>query len=648
MSRIAFLFASNGPETMGMLQFAESDADRVAETLKGPRCGFEIRRPAAKADPYDVRRDMDSAAASCGPQDTFVCFFAGHGVIEGGELFLVWHNTDEDFRTTAIPVDHLLATLRRCRARNRLLILDCCHAGVALTRGGVPFDEIPPITSANHLILMASGRLEKAREFKELSGGFLSSKICEALGPQFHSADKNKDLKLSINEMMDWLTAAVAQFARDRRTQVPTPRLYGEQTGGEFCFTSDVLWSPYEIPWPDGSTLVVLPTKPFSFGHWELPGQYALCIGKEPVTNLQFAKFIEAMAGRRSPLLIPPDRGWRRRRGSSTPYIAREPQGKQYDFKSRGWVEGFRPFQDQAYSAPELPVVCVSLEDAVQYSKFAQRLTPASFSGAIVDIPPYRLWDFAAFGSEFPQRDPALWRYAKAHQKSLVPANVKRSDRPINDRGISDMLGNVWEWCGTLFGLLSRLEDPSFERNYFEGPWEAEVRDPVVALAQLFKYYEQGVGVGLGARYWEGELARLRGGGFFSDLAIEEPFLMESEDPDGKNIRHSDLGFRIAALLPVTTLPDDIQLRLSLLPPAMSDFGTKISAGEGGHHGHGRLVQCPTANPLSETACNVLRLRGYVQSKELRSQCVSTTDPLQRTQVAFWAADRCRQIMSNT
>jgi formylglycine-generating enzyme required for sulfatase activity len=607
MARIAFVFASNGPENLGRLRYAEADAARIAQVLSGPRCGFEVVTPSRTADPWDLRRAMDLAAARCEPGDHFICYFAGHGVLDDdGELFLVWHETADDYRTSAIPCEHLLSTIRRCRARNRLLILDCCHAGGALSRdvGGVPFEQLASIAGASHLILMASGRLEKVREFEALSGGFLTAKICEALGPRFHQADTNKDFRLSIDEMMAWLRSTAREFTEEQRTVFAMPRLYGEQAG-EFYFTPELSWAPQEIPWPDGSTLVVLPARPFSFGRWRLSGEYALCLGKEPVTNLQFRRFISEMSGRPIPSLLPPEsrqpgertvrNGGRTRRGDAPPsshYFASDPAGKQYNIRQKKWVAGFRPFKDPAYSDPETPVVCVSFEDAVQYSKFAQRLAPPEYDGAIIDIPPYRLWDFAAFGTEFPRRDPELWRHAHAHQRSRAPASVKRKDRPINDRGISDMVGNVWEWCGTLFGLVSRLESqpgapdyrhfPSLDYDWSDRNVEAlRHRSPTEMLRILFHRYRNGHGGGLGAHYWDGELARMRGGGFFSDMSIEEPFLMESEDPDGKNIRHSDLGFRLAALLPLPSLPEEVRVRLSLFPPVLADFGAEMSAGEG-------------------------------------------------------------------
>ena len=603
MARIAFIFASNGPANLGPLRFAESDAGRIAQVLSGPRCGFEVVTPSRTGDPYDLRKAVDAAAARCEPGDHFICYFAGHGVLEDGELFLVWHQTTDDYRTSALPCEHLLSTIRRCRARDRLLILDCCHAGGAVSRdiAGVPFEELSSISGANHLILMASGRLEKVREFESLSGGFLTAKICEALGPKFHQADTNKDFKLSISEMMTWLHGEAREFKNEQRTAVAMPRLYGEQAG-DFNFTSELPWVPPEIPWPDGSTFVILPAKPFSFGRWRLSGEYALCLGKEPITNRQFRRFIAEMSGRSVPSLLPPESrepGERtffteheRRRGDMRPspeYRPGEPQGKQYDFARKKWIAGFRPFTDRAYSDPDAPVVCVSFEDAIQYSKFAQGLTPPAYAGSIIDIPPYRLWDFAAFGTEFPKRDPELWRHAPAHQRAQAPANVRREGRPINDRGISDMLGNVWEWCGTLFGVVSRFESSLHEpaewpnRNDWFDPDDELLRhkSPTEMLRALFDRYRNGRSAGLGARYWEGELARMRGGGFFSDMSIEEPFLVESEDPDGKNIRHSDLGFRVAALLPLKTLSEEIRVRLSLFPAVLADFGMEIAAGEG-------------------------------------------------------------------
>src|SRR5262249_43773555 len=148
------------------LKYASSDAENIAAVLAGARCDFAVTRPAPGTDAYGIRRQLNELAVRCAPEDTFVCYFAGHGVLDGGELFLVCDETTDELFVTALPVADALTAMKRCRSRNRLLILDCCHAAGAIGGRdglGVPVEELK-INTANHLILMASGRLEKARE----------------------------------------------------------------------------------------------------------------------------------------------------------------------------------------------------------------------------------------------------------------------------------------------------------------------------------------------------------------------------------------------------------------------------------------------------------------------------------------------------
>ncbi|WP_370344586.1 caspase domain-containing protein [Catenulispora sp. MAP5-51] len=67
-------------------------------------------------------------------EDTVVLFYSGHGLIDPrGELYLAVPDTDSSrVQTTALPYDLVRQTMSRCRAKNRIVILDCCFSGRAI------------------------------------------------------------------------------------------------------------------------------------------------------------------------------------------------------------------------------------------------------------------------------------------------------------------------------------------------------------------------------------------------------------------------------------------------------------------------------------------------------------------------------------
>jgi hypothetical protein len=97
---------------------------------------------------------------------------------------------------------------------------------------GVPVQETE-ITPENHLVLMASSRLERAREFPELGGSFMTPAICDALGDWFEEADRDGDDRLSIEGLKRWLESKARQHndAYSDRA-VPYPFVLGQKKEG--------------------------------------------------------------------------------------------------------------------------------------------------------------------------------------------------------------------------------------------------------------------------------------------------------------------------------------------------------------------------------------------------------------------------------
>jgi hypothetical protein len=417
MARLAFIVGSNGPRgpTLNPLKYAKQDARQFAAALRGPRCGFKVTIATNTKDPFMLRRELFGVSESCGPDDTLVIYFSGHGVISAGNLVLLLDNSALDrVLGTAIPCVEFMNALSSSKSQNKLLILDCCNAGTAAggfkDGVGTPVEELG-IKSENHVILMASGHLEAARELKELKGSFLTKTICEGVTKKFEDADKDGDGALSLQDLRRWLEQRAAIHNRNHpNLRVPIPQQFGRGRG-DFYLTLPTKWRPIEIKWADGSTMVALPKV-------EANGRVA-CIGKFPITNRQYRRFVQE-AGYPDPQELPSDDN----------------------------EDSFRPWRDRRFNSDDQPVVCVSYHDAVQYCRWVSRQLKADKRRYVTKLPTTQVWDLAAFGTEFPSWDPDVWQ-----AEPMWPRSRTRSPFPItsaqstNQRGIFPMLGNVWEWC---------------------------------------------------------------------------------------------------------------------------------------------------------------------------------------------------------
>src|SRR5919198_5491016 len=107
------------------------DADALAAVLRDPDFGgFRVREiidqpswvVAEEVERFFVERNLDDVA---------LFYFSGHGIKDDdGALYFAAMNTKRRFlRSTAVPSDHMVAAMRRCRSRQQVLLLDCCYAG---------------------------------------------------------------------------------------------------------------------------------------------------------------------------------------------------------------------------------------------------------------------------------------------------------------------------------------------------------------------------------------------------------------------------------------------------------------------------------------------------------------------------------------
>jgi len=128
-------------------------------------------------------------------------------------------------------------------------------------------------------------------------------------------------------------------------------------------------------------------------------------------------------------------------------------------------------------------------------------------------LPVPELWDFAAFGKMYPDRTPPVWLQTtkSIHHRASAPVDIVNGGERENSRGVSDMFGNVWEWCFR----------------------SGKVNRPFIAVRMTFPKPS----------------AELRGGGYLDDLQQIFPFFPADQLDNGIRTKHADLGFRVAAFI---------------------------------------------------------------------------------------------------
>jgi hypothetical protein len=241
-------------------------------------------------------------------------------------------------------------------------------------------------------------------------------------------------------------------------------------------------WNPEPLR-ANGLSLIPLPVRP-ALGR-------ALCVGQFCISNAEYARFVSAT-------------------GHSQPVGDAFVNGR--------WLGPFQPWQDPDFQGPEKPVVCVNFFDAIEFCRWA------SSPRVTVSLPTAELWEYAAAGAAVPSKARRILELADPSTlptKANAPSLPDFSGSRANAFGVSDLFGNVWQWCGA-------NEDEQDERH-------------LSRITARFSY----------ARAMESEL---RGGSFLDDLGTVNPAVRSHMLEHGASTSHNDLGFRVCAAVSVGEL----------------------------------------------------------------------------------------------
>lgn len=214
------------------------------------------------------------------------------------------------------------------------------------------------------------------------------------------------------------------------------------------------------------SSLDLLP-KPFA---WiEIPGK-GYSIAKYPITNAQYAKFIEAGGYHEAKWWT--EAGWKSRE-----------EGWHYngDWKPSGsaWTEP-RYWKDSTWNGDEQPVVGVSWYESVAFCQWLSDVT-----GEKIMLPTEDQWQYASQGDD--GRDypwGPKWVSNRCNNNvdkkgigktTPVQQFEGKGDSPF---GAVDMAGNVWEWCLTDYGAKTNdINSTATGRVLRGGSWDLDSTD---------------------------------------------------------------------------------------------------------------------------------------------------------------------------
>jgi hypothetical protein len=195
------------------------------------------------------------------PQDRIILLFLGHVVEIGAEAFLVPLEGELTVKESLIPLAWLYERLERCKARQKLLIIDTCRLdpGRGLERPGsgpmkAKLDALLQKPPAG--VQLWSACVEGQYSYEADGGSIFLDRLLDALSPKVLQKIQHPDDPLPVELMAEEVnrkTAAEveAQIAIDGKLVKQTPRLVGQEPpDGAHYDKTEPLPPPLEIRLP--------------------------------------------------------------------------------------------------------------------------------------------------------------------------------------------------------------------------------------------------------------------------------------------------------------------------------------------------------------------------------------------------------------
>ena len=240
------------PDEISSLKYCVADVEAFSQALVEV-AGFAEKnvylmtsRMSGRKEPTNINviRDLDLLSKRVKPEDTFLFYFAGHGITKGEKSFLLATNSDTTTPNTlelsAIPLEKVKQILSGVEAQQLLTVIDACRNDPDSGRGeedNLLSNEFSrgfkiqrrrdnsgtPSVSAT---LYACNIGERAYEWADKGHGVFSYYLLQGL----KGKAANSKGEVVVTDLADYTQREVMRWAEDFRGKKQTPWL--DQSGG--------------------------------------------------------------------------------------------------------------------------------------------------------------------------------------------------------------------------------------------------------------------------------------------------------------------------------------------------------------------------------------------------------------------------------
>lgn len=216
------------------LNYGRADAEAFAEAVA--QRGQGIFKEIHKREIFDsdaTRANIQAAftelSKQARPQDAFVFYYAGHGVMSEGDdnnpadFYLVPYEVvriygdDGSLTTNGIAARTLRDLIKNVRAQKQLIVLDACQAGGAVEtiamRGASEEKAILQLArSAGVTVLASAGQDQVATEFSKLGHGVFTYALLKGLNGDADGSPR--DGKVTVKELEAYISDQVPELTK--------------------------------------------------------------------------------------------------------------------------------------------------------------------------------------------------------------------------------------------------------------------------------------------------------------------------------------------------------------------------------------------------------------------------------------------------